>query len=158
MTTTTQRSAFTADQLQPVARALRDIDICMLTTRTDGTLHNRPMSNNRQVEYDGDTWFFAFRDSRVAREIEADPHIALGYAANDKGVWLAMEADASLIDDETEKRDRWFDDLDRWFPNGPEDPNVTLIRANATRIRSWGAAGDLDLRPDGAGAGAGESA
>jgi general stress protein 26 len=146
MTTSTERSTYSADQLKPVAEALRNIDICMLTTRTDGGLHTRPMSNNRQVEYDGDTWFFAFRDSWLAREVEADPRIALGYAVNDKGVWLAMEADATLVDDEAEKRKRWFDDLDRWFKNGPDDPNVTLIRAAATRIRSWGATGDLDLQ------------
>lgn len=146
MTTTTERSAFTADELKPVAEALRDIDICMLTTRSQEGLHNRPMSNNRQVEYDGDTWFFAFRDSRLAREIQADPRIALGYAANDRGVWLAMEADAELVNDADEKRERWFDELDRWFPNGPEDENVTLIRASATRIRSWGATGDLDIQ------------
>ena len=146
MTTSTERSAFSTDQLQPVAKALRDIDICMLTTRSDGALHNRPMSNNRQVEYDGDTWFFAFRDSRLAREVQADPRIALGYAANDRGIWVAMEADAELVDDADAKRERWFDELDRWFPDGPDDPNVTLIRASATRIRSWGATGDLDLR------------
>jgi general stress protein 26 len=140
---------FTTDQLKPVAEALRDIDICMLTTRSDDGLHNRPMSNNRQVDYDGDTWFFAYRDSRLAREIEAAPQIALGYAANDRGVWLAMEAEAELVDDAEEKRRRWFDDLDQWFQNGPDDPKVTLIRASATRIRSWGAVGDLDIRADG---------
>ena len=144
---TSPRATFTTEELRPVTEALRELDICMLTSRSGEALHSRPMSNNRQVEYDGDTWFFAFRDSRLAREVEADPHISLGYAANERGVWLAMEAEAELVDDDDEKRDRWFDELDRWFPDGPEDPNVTLIRAGATRVRSWGAAGDLDLRP-----------
>jgi general stress protein 26 len=119
----------------------------MLTSRNGDSLHSRPMSNNRQVEYDGDTWFFAYRDSALAQEIETDPRVNLTYAANDRGVWLAMEAEASVVDHDDEKRERWFDDLDRWFPDGPEDPKVILIRAGATRIRSWGAAGDLDLRP-----------
>jgi general stress protein 26 len=145
---TSPRPTFDTNELQPVTEALRDLDICMLTTRAGESLHTRPMSNNRQVEYDGDTWFFAFRDSPLAREIEADPRVSLSYAANERGVWLAMEADATLVDDEDLKRERWFDDLDRWFPDGPEDPKVTLIRAGATRIRSWGRAGDLDLRPN----------
>ena len=144
--TTTSRAPFDSDQLKPVAEALRDLDICMLTTRSGDSLRSRPMSNNRQVEYDGDTWFFAFRDSRLAQEIEASPRIALSYASNEGGTWIAMEADAELVDDENEKRERWFDDLERWFTNGPDDPKVTLIRASATRIRSWGATGDLDLR------------
>src|SRR6185436_19585695 len=108
---TSPRSTFDSQQLQPVTEALRDLDICMLTTRNGDTLHSRPMSNNRQVDYDGDSWFFAFRDSALAEEITADPRVNLTYAANDRGVWLAMEADATLVDDDDEKRSRWFDDL-----------------------------------------------
>ena len=144
---TSSRATFNLEDLRPVTEALRDLDICMLTSRSGDSLHSRPMSNNRQVEYDGDTWFFAFRDSALAQEIEADPRISLSYAAGEQGVWLAIEADAALVDDDDQKRERWFDELDRWFPDGAGDPKVTLIRANARRIRSWGAAGDLDLRP-----------
>ena len=46
----------------------------MLTTHADdGTLHGRPMSNNGDVEFDGDSWFFARGDSRKVVEIEAAP-------------------------------------------------------------------------------------
>ena len=39
---------------------MRDLDFCMLTTHAaDGGLHARPMSNNGEVEFDGDVWFFS---------------------------------------------------------------------------------------------------
>ena len=125
---------------------LRDLDICILTTRAGDRLEARPMSNNALVEWDGDTWFFAFRDSTKVRQIEANPAVTLGYTATERGTWVAVEADAEIVDDEGEKRERWFDDLERWFPDGPEDPNVVLIRAAATRVRGWSEDGELDVR------------
>jgi general stress protein 26 len=38
--------------------------------------------------------------------------------------------------------------LKQWFPNGPEDPNVSLIRLEAEHVDWWGEQGDgsADLR------------
>ncbi|HEU0243054.1 MAG TPA: pyridoxamine 5'-phosphate oxidase family protein [Candidatus Limnocylindrales bacterium] len=138
--------AFKADDLAAVAQRMRDLDICMLTTRTDDGLAARPMSNNGQVEFDGDTWFFARRDSAKVREIEADPTVELGYISSERGTWIAIEAEATIVDDPQQKQQRWFEDLRRWFETGPDDPEVVLIRATATRVRAWGRDGDLDVR------------
>jgi general stress protein 26 len=125
---------------------MRDLDICMLSTTDGGGVEMRPMSNNSQVEFDGDTWFFARRDSAKVRQIEADPNVGIGYIATERGTWIAMEAEAEIVDDEQQKRDRWFDELARWFEHGPEDPEVVLIRASATRVRAWGGEDELDIR------------
>jgi general stress protein 26 len=137
---------FTRHDLEAVAARMRDLDICILSTRADGRLEARPMSNNGQVEWDGDTWFFANRDSAKVQQIEADPAVSLGYVATERGTWIAIEAEAEIVDDAAEKRERWFEDLERWFPEGPEDPGVVLIRAAATRVRAWGKDGELDVR------------
>ena len=137
---------FSPDDLAAVAERMRELDICMLTTRADDGVATRPMSNNGQVEYDGDTWFFARRDSATVRQIEADPAVALGYIATERGTWIAIEAEATIDDDAAHKRERWFEDLRRWFENGPDDPEVVLIRASASRIRAWGGDADLDVR------------
>jgi general stress protein 26 len=138
-----QTGTFRPDDLAAVAERMRELDICMFTTRTDEGVATRPMSNNGQVQYDGDTWFFAPRDGAMVRQIEADPTVALGYIATERGTWIAIEAVAAIDDDATHKRERWFEELSRWFENGPDDPGVVLIRATATRIRAWG--GDVDL-------------
>jgi general stress protein 26 len=143
------RQPFTRDDLRAVAQRMRDLDICMLSTTGDGGIETRPMSNNGQVEYDGDTWFFARRDSAKVRQIEADPQVGMGYIATERGTWLAIEAEAEIVDDAEAKRERWFEELRRWFEDGPDDPEVVLIRATATRIRAWGSDGDLDVRRPG---------
>ena len=138
--------SFAPIDLAAVAQLMRDLDICMLSTTGPGGVATRPMSNNGQVEYDGDTWFFARRDSAKIREIEAVPSVGIGYVASERATWIAIEADAEVVYDPAEKRARWFEDLGRWFENGPEDPEVVLIRASATRIRAWGRDGDVDIQ------------
>jgi general stress protein 26 len=146
MTTTTD---FAPADLRAIAERMRDLDICMLTTRDGDSLATRPMSNNGQVEFDGETWFFAERDSAKVRQIEAAPAVALGYIATERGTWVSMEAEAEIVDDDAEKRSRWFEDLRQWFSDGPDSDAVVLIRARATRVRAWGADGDLDVRRGG---------
>ena len=138
--------SFARSDLAAVAERMRDLDICILSTRADGRLEARPMSNNGQVEWDGDTWFFARRDSAKVAQIEGDPAVSLGYVATERGTWVAIEAEAEIVDDPDAKQERWFDDLERWFPGGHSDPDVVLIRAAATRVRAWGEDGDLDVR------------
>src|SRR4029079_2647696 len=121
------------DAIPEIAELLKDIDICMFATRgDDGELHARPMSNNRQVEWDGDSWFFAPADGRLVAEIRRDPAALTTYRAEDRFGWVAVSGQAEVVDDPERKRQLWLDELERWFQNGPDDPNVALIRVGST--------------------------
>jgi general stress protein 26 len=106
------------------------------------------MSNNGQVEFDGDVWFFSDRDSRKVKEIAKDPRVLVSFAEAERGVWLALEGRASIVTDPAKKRELWLAELERWFENGPEDESVVLIKVSAERAEHWGSAGDgvVDLR------------
>jgi general stress protein 26 len=129
----------TTTDLQDLARLLAKLDIGMLTTKAeDGTLRGRPMSNNGEVEWDGDSWFFAEDGSRKVRDIEADPAVELGFIDTKAATWVNVEGEATILRDDVEKKQElWRKDLERWFPNGPEDPNVVLIKVHARHIDAW---------------------
>ena len=129
----------TKSDITAIARLLARIDICMLTTRAqDGSLHGRPMSNNGDVEYDGDNWFFAEDGSRKVTEIEAEPAVELGFIDSDAATWINVEGEATIVRDDVErKRSLWMDDFERWFQNGPDDPRVVLIKVSARHIDAW---------------------
>ena len=135
------------DDLPAIAELLAKLDICMLTSRAgDGTLHGRPMSNNGEVEYDGDSWFFAAADSRKVREIEADPQVELAFIDSRAATWVNVEGVASIVrDDLAAKRRLWLTDLERWFPDGPDDPSVVLIKVHARHVDAWSSAGELTV-------------
>ncbi len=132
------------DELSAIAELLARLDICMLTSRADdGTLHGRPMSNNGDVEYDGDSWFFAAADSRKVREVEADPTVELAFIDSANATWVNVEGVAAVVRDDVEaKRRLWHEDIERWFTNGPEDPSVVLIKVRARHIDAWSSTGE----------------
>ena len=120
-----------------IAELLKDIDICMLVTRSNGAIRGRPMSNNGKVEFDGDSWFFTYRDTPKVEEIEADPNVELAYIATDRGTWISIEGTAQVVEDDARKRDLWDDGLEQWFQEGPGDDNVVLLKVSADRIHAW---------------------
>ena len=72
------------EAIPEIARMLKDIDVCIFATRGEGgQLHARPMSNNRQVEWDGDSWFFAPSDGRLVAELGTDPTAVNAYKVED---------------------------------------------------------------------------
>ena len=129
--------------LGEIGETMRDIDFCMLTTRrSDGGMSARPMSNNRDVDFDGDTFFFSCADTAKVNEIAADPHVALAFQGKQgllgkPGAFIAVEGKAELIRDKTAFADHWNKDLERWFEDGVDTPGLTLIKVRADRIHWW---------------------
>ena len=93
-------STWRPEDTREIAELIKDIDICMFVTRSNGSVRGRPMSNNGKVEFDGDNWFFSYRDSAKVAEIEADPTVELAYIATDQGTWVSVEGRAEVVDDE----------------------------------------------------------
>jgi general stress protein 26 len=137
------------DAIPEIAKLLKGIDLCQFATRgQNGELHARPMSNNGQVEFDGTSWFFAPGDGRLADELRADPSAVTAYRAGEGYSFVSVSGRVTIVEDVEEKKQRWMPELDRWFPDGPEDPNVLLLRLEAEHAEWWTENGDgaADLR------------
>lgn len=129
--------------LQDISAKMRKIDFAVLFTRTEsGYPAGRPMSNNGDVEYEGDNWFFTDESARMVSDIERDPKVALSFRG-DTGllgkppIFIAIEADAELIRDKGAFEEHWTSGLDRWFRQGVDTPGLVLIKARARRIHYW---------------------
>ena len=129
--------------LPDISEAMRDIDFCMLSTRTaGGDIAARPMSNNRDVEYEGDAYFFSYEDAHTISDIERDPKVGLSFQGKKRllgkpPIFIAVEGRAELIRDKGAFADHWTSDLDYWFKDGIDTPGVVLIKVNATRVHYW---------------------
>jgi len=72
--------------LHDISEKMRDIDFAMLSTRTEGgAIAARPMSNNRQVEFDGDSYFFTCENTRTVGDIRREPSVGLSYQGKSGG-------------------------------------------------------------------------
>jgi general stress protein 26 len=129
--------------LQDISEKMRDIDFAMLSTKTSsGAIASRPMSNNRQVEYDGDNFFFTLDDTGTVRDIQNDRTVGLSYqgksgALGMKPFFITVEGEAELIRDKGEFAEHWTKDLDAWFKDGVDTPGLTLIKVHAQRLHYW---------------------
>lgn len=138
--------------LSDVAEKMRDIDFTILSTRTDdGSIAGRPMSNNREVDFDGDSYFFACEDTRTVRDIGRDPNVALSYQSKSgmlgmKPFFLTMEGRAEMIRDKDRFAQHWTKDLDRWFDQGIDTPGLIMIKVAAKRLHYWDGFDEAEIR------------
>jgi general stress protein 26 len=125
-------------EIKKVAKLMKALDYCMMTTRSTDGMRARPMSNNGEVEFDGDVWFFSGADTRKVADIERDPQVHLGYADTENFVFVSMTGGATIVRDEEKKRELWIKELERWFEDGPESEDVVLIKVTPHTVAYWG--------------------
>src|SRR4051812_8663575 len=99
--------------LADLSEQMRDIDFTMFSTRAaDGTIAARPMSNNREVEYDGDSFYFSYDDTRTVQDIQRDRQVGLSFQGKAgmlgmRPFFVAIEGVAELIRDKTQFEAHW---------------------------------------------------
>lgn len=129
--------------LQEIAVLMRDIDFTMLLTKSDdGALAGRPMSNNRDVEFNGDSHFFTMEDTRTVLDIRRDPLVAMSLQGTaglfgKPPVFIAIEGTAEIIQEKLAFAAHWNKDLDRWFAQGVDTPGLSLVKVHASRLHWW---------------------
>jgi general stress protein 26 len=129
--------------LKNLSEQMADIDITMLSTLTEnGEVSSRPMSNNGDVEYNGDSYYFTWEKSRMVADIERNPKVGLSFQGSKRllggGPFLiAVEGKGENVRDRARFEDHWNKDLEMWFPDGIDTPGIVMIKVRATRIHYW---------------------
>jgi len=125
----------------------------MVTTMNEEGAHVARPLTVQDREFDGDLWFIVGRDSSVAAHVAAQPAVGVALSTNDAWVSLAGNAEvvddlerlragnAEVVDDLERLREYWSPAVEAWFPDGPEDPNVTLLKIDATSGEYWSSPG-----------------
>lgn len=141
--------------LADIARAMADIDHVMLMTHSSrGHIAGRPMNNNRDVDYQGDSWFFAWEGAHVVREIERDPRVALTLQGPRRmvlsrpGMFICIDGAASVSRDQRRFAEHWNRELDRTFRQGPATPGLVMIKVRAKRVSYWEGEEEGEIRLD----------
>ncbi len=114
------------------------IDYANFTTRArdSGAMHARPMAT-RQCDDDGDLWFFTKKDSRKVEEIGADPQVLVTFADPKKQHFVSITGRSEVVSDRARVKAMWAEIYRTWFPGGPEDENIVLIRVAAEHAEYW---------------------
>jgi general stress protein 26 len=123
------------EQTRRVAELLGEHRFGMLTTRDPfGTMISRPMAL-QEVEFDGDLWFFSARDSRKVLHVTGSPQVNVTVSSG--STWVSLTGQASVVDDAAKKRELWNGGVEAWFPDGPDDDGIVLIRVEGESAEYW---------------------
>lgn len=123
--------------LKDISKKMKDLDLCMMTTVTSGGMTaSRPMSNNGEVEYDGNSYFFTWGKSRLAKDLKRNPHVNLAFNGPKK-LFVSVTGKAKLTKDPEQMAEHWNDSLNQWFKDGVETKGVVMIKVKARRIKYW---------------------
>lgn len=123
--------------LGEIAKRMRKLDICMLTTQTGrGLMNTRPMSNNGDVEYDGNSYFFTYDGSGVVKDITNNPQVSLGFEGAKK-LYISVAGKAKLIRSRATMEQHWVPSLKKWFQQGLDTPGILMIHVKGNRVRYW---------------------
>lgn len=129
----------TENQNKKFLEILKDFDTAMLVTRSDSGLLGRPMAIV-DVEENGNLWFISGEATEKTREIEVDPTV-LVTCQKDHGRYLSLSGTASIVRDRSKIDQLWKESFQVWFPNGKNDPNVSLIYIETQRGEYWDTSG-----------------
>ena len=123
--------------VKKLADLIEDIEFAMLTTvDSEGCLRSRPMATQKS-KFDGALWFFTDVESAKAHEIERDRHVNLSYANPDKQRYVSVSGVARLVQDKAKAKQLWNPVYKAWFPDGVDDPNLSLIQVQVEKAEFW---------------------
>jgi general stress protein 26 len=126
------------DKLGKLREIVKAVDICMLTTVDErGDLHSRPMSNNRDVEFDGDLWFFTYGESLKVGEVNRESKVNASFADVDNQLYASLTGRAEVVRDRAKIEELWKPELRAWFPEGADTPDIALLKVTVERAEYW---------------------
>jgi general stress protein 26 len=127
--------------LAKVGELIRDIRVGLLTTVDhDGRFHTRPVQT-LQVDADRTLWFFTDWSSPKVDELHHDVRVSLGYADPAKNVYVAVSGSGSVFRDLQKAQQLWSVEQRAYYPEGPGDERLALLRVHIEQAEYWIAPG-----------------
>jgi general stress protein 26 len=129
--------------LAKLSELILDIRVALLTTvDRDGRFHTRPVQT-LEVEADGTLWFFTDWSSPKVDELHHDVRVSLGYANPAKNVYVAVAGAGRLMRDYQKAKELWSMGQRAYYPDGPQDARLAVLRVVVERAEYWIAPGRI---------------
>lgn len=130
-----------------VAKLIDDIPIAMLTTiEDDHTLISRPMAV-LEMDAHGALWFFTDVHSPKVEHLRA---ANLSFTDTDHGTYVSLSGRGEIETDRAHIQRLWSAPAKPWFPDGPDSPDLALLKFVPSAAAYWEAPHSKMVRAFGA--------
>jgi general stress protein 26 len=118
---------------------IKDMHVGMLATRgADGHYHARPMAAS-DTTFDGSLYFLTDVESGKVHDLEHEGEVLVTFADQAKHKYVSLRGRGIILRDRASIRDHWTQEAKPWFPKGPDDPNIALIKVGIEEAEYWDA-------------------
>lgn len=125
------------EAVKKLGEMIKGIDIGMMTTEDeDGALRSRPM-RLQQAESDNVLWFYSKANSGKSHEIKHNAQVGISFARPDKQNYVSVSGRAEIVRDQAKIDELWSPLHKAWFPDGKDDPQLTLIKVTVEKAEYW---------------------
>lgn len=122
-----------------VFELIKDIGVAqMVTVDRAGKLRARPMVA-QQERFEGVLWFFTSAGSGKIDEIEHHGEVLLCYSDPSRQHYVSVVGEAQVHRDPGKVGELWSEAMRVWFPKGPDDPDIALLRVEVREADFWDA-------------------
>jgi general stress protein 26 len=134
-----EKETLTGDAaFEKMRELLAHFPIAFMVTFTAGAETARPIGVvGDHATFDGSLWFITDRRSRKVAELAAGASTVLIFQNDARGAYLHMRGRASVVEDRERLIELYTPVQRTWFPDGPDDPNMTLLRFDADEADYW---------------------
>lgn len=128
-----------SDMAESEVKRLDDLidgfETAMLVTRSsEGKLRARPMAIARH-EHGGELYFATRGEDEKLEEILESPEVAV--TMQSEGQYMSISGTARILTDQVLADDLWSEAMRVWFPEGPSDQQLTIIRVLPRYAEFW---------------------
>lgn len=125
------------EAIEKIKHIAQGAGVCMFETfQPEPPLSVRPMSAVK-IDDEAVFWFFSSRSSKKNREIAADPHVQLLFSNVKDNEFLSVYGTAEIITAKTTLKQMWSPIIKVWFPEGVDDPDLSLIKVTPESSYYW---------------------
>jgi general stress protein 26 len=117
----------------------------MITHATSGEVHARPLALQGDLStFGGVLWFFTDARSRKIEESADGRPVSLTCQSDDHSVYLHLAGSVTVVRDLAKMRELYSPVIKTWFPDGLDDPYLTLIKFEASYGAYWESPGMIE--------------
>lgn len=132
--------------LHRLGELIKDIEVAMLTTRTnDGSLVSRPIQTLR-LDANGELIFFTASKSHKVEDLTDDASANLAYADPGEHRYVSVRGRARMDRDDDTIHELWTPAQKIFFPEGRNDPNLMVLRIRVRDAAYWEASDNFVAR------------
>ena len=132
-----QKNLYGVEAIEKIQDMVDENRFAMLCTNpSEFPISTCPMSV-QEVDADGTIWFFSAADSDHNADLKKDSRAQLIFAKPSDSEYLSLAGKMKIWDDHEKVGELWNKFAEAWFPEGKNDPNLSLLRFRPEEGQFW---------------------